>query len=381
MITELRNRKIKYLHIMIVNSAKHNGSVIRMINSREDVFQKEDHVFIVTDKELYNELKNYDNVYYDNTIITQKKSLQEYAKASDYIFFHSLNIKYSMLFHMTKKVTSKVIWIVWGHDIYRKKATTPKSIVKEMIYQCTKGLIKKYKVKQFSAIGVGFKYDIIEIRRKFGQKIRILPLLYGYEKDKKTYTDEIANEKLENNNKDVCKIMIGHCAYPFLNHIKIMNELKRFKDENILITLVLSYGDMEYAKQVEEFAIREFGKDKVEIIKDMMTDQQYLRYLKTIDICILDYKHQAALGNLWRLLYLEKKVYLNKDGILKLASDFEGAETYTVDLLPKLDFKEFSKKLDNPKACRKSAEFYMDEENILMMWKNTLREIENDTSK
>ena len=171
--------------------------------------------------------------------------------------------------------------------------------------------------------------------------------------------------------------MIGHCAYQFLRHIEIMDLLKKYKDENLLISLVLSYGDMEYARKVEEYAIQTFGNDKVEIIRKLMSPMEYIEYLNTVDICILDYKHQAALGNFWRLLYLEKKIFLNKDGILKLFANFEGAETYCVENIKNMNFEQFTKRLNDPQSCKKSVEFYIDENNILNMWKNSINELEN----
>ena len=53
MIKELENKKVKYLHIMIVNNAKHNNSIIKMINNKPDFFNKEDHIFIVANEDLY----------------------------------------------------------------------------------------------------------------------------------------------------------------------------------------------------------------------------------------------------------------------------------------------------------------------------------------
>lgn len=378
MIKELENKKVKYLHIMIVNNAKHNNSIIKMINNKPDFFNKEDHIFIVANEDLYKSIIKDDNVYFDENIIKKIKILKQYANQCEYVFFHSLNIKYTFLMSIPKRITNKIIWITWGHDLYRKAPKDIKQKIKEKIYSITKGKVKEHKVKKFYAIGVGFKYDIIEIKRKFGNNIKILPMLYGYEEGKKIYIDNIIKDKekkeIDNN---PYKIMIGHCAYQFLRHIEIMDLLKKYKDENLLISLVLSYGDMEYARKVEEYAIQTFGNDKVEIIRKLMSPMEYIEYLNTVDICILDYKHQAALGNFWRLLYLEKKIFLNKDGILKLFANFEGAETYCVENIKNMNFEQFTKRLNDPQSCKKSVEFYIDENNILNMWKNSINELEN----
>lgn len=107
MIKELENRNIKYLHIMIVNNAKHNNSVIKMINYKTDFFNKKDHIFIIANEDLYKNIIKDDNVYFDSNVIKDIKILKQYSKCCKYIFFHSLNIKYTYLMLMPKKLQIK----------------------------------------------------------------------------------------------------------------------------------------------------------------------------------------------------------------------------------------------------------------------------------
>lgn len=370
-----KEKKYRCVHIMIINSNVHNESIIKVISEIPE--EKNEHIYIIKDEKSYEYLKKYENVIFEKNIINNVKILIEYSKKCDYIFFHSLNVSIKYLLAIPKDVANRIIWVTWGHDIYRKEAITLKEKVKKIFYYLLKFPLKKYKVNQFFAIGVGFKYDIIQIKKEFGARIKILPLPYGYNKGKKEFIDTILNKSFEKKEKEY-KIMIGHCAYSFLNHIEIMKKILKYRNENIKISLILSYGDQTYANEVEKFAKENFSTNKLEIIKEKMSEKEYIEYLNSVDICILDFKHQAALGNLWRILYLKKKVFLSSNGILKLATNFEGAKTYDVEMLDKISYEELIKPVDDKESCRKCAEFYINEENYLNMWKNSLNELKNN---
>jgi len=117
----------------------------------------------------------------------------------------------------------------------------------------------------------------------------------------------------------------------------------KYRDENIIISLPINYGDMEYAKQIEDYA-RSLFKEKVEIINKYMPYTQYVKYILTVDCCILDYKHQSALGNIYLLLKNGTKLFLNKDWIIKLSLSLEAIETYNIEDIDDMSFDEFSKK-------------------------------------
>ena len=132
----------------------------------------------------------------------------------------------------------------------------------------------------------------------------------------------------------------------------------------------------EYAEKVKEEARRLFNEEKIEIIDKMMSKEEYLNYLSTVDVCLLDYKHQAALGNIYFLLYMGKKLFLNKDGIIKLFSTLENIETYNIDSINQMDYDEFSQEIKDITYGKQFAEFHINEKNYIKLWKNTIKELE-----
>lgn len=371
---------IKYLHVFVRAALNYNKSIVEMINDEKFGFNRNEHLFVMKAESNYEALKVYENVIYEGNIIEPSmKRFNEYAAKSQHIFLHSNELTYFELLHLRKATIRKIIWCVWGHDLYYmwQPINQVSGIYNKSkrfaanIYMYLRKRLRNTQNKKMMAIGIGFKYDALEIRKQFGQRMPILMLPYGYIPNKRNQIDMIKNTKEEHGDKRV-KIMIGHSAYKFLNHKVLLEKLTRFRNEKILISLVLSYGDMNYAKEIAEFAKEQFG-NQVEIISQSMPYEAYLHYLKTVDICILDYMHQSALGNVFRLLYLEKKLFLNEYGIIKTALTLEGVETYSVDNIDKMGFEEFIKPVEKPENAIRLSSYYVDEMFCVDMWKNTLK--------
>jgi hypothetical protein len=270
-----------------------------------------------------------------------------------------------------------MIWVVWGHDLYRKPACGVIPKARRFAGNLWRwDYLKNHKIRQFKAIGIGFKFDAIEVKRRFGSNMKILTTPYGLMPDMHNFKSVIDGTAKENasakhGNKPY-KVMIGHSAFPYLNHEKTVNQLKKFKDENILVSFPFPYGSPEYAGKIANFAIEIFGTKKVEIINERLPIEDYIKYLTSVDACVLE-QYQGGLGNFYILLYLEKKLFMNDAGILKMAADLEGIESYSTDNIDRMSFTEFSSPLSNGKRGKEFSELYIDGENFIRMWKNTLK--------
>jgi hypothetical protein len=114
---------------------------------------------------------------------------------------------------------------------------------------------------------------------------------------------------------ETINIQVGNSADPTNQHFEIFDQLENFKDQNIKVFTVLSYGNQDYAKQVIAEGEKKFG-DKFIGITKMMTFQAYLEFLSCIDIAIFNHKRQQGFGNAITLLGLGKKVYINQASTL-----------------------------------------------------------------
>lgn len=372
-------KRIKYLHVMTHPSMFFNGNVIDMINKNEDYFNSKDHLFLVEYNDIFEKYKKYSNVKVVPKIMTKNfRKFLEFSNKADYIFLHqNWFYDYIRLIFTPIKIRKKYIWCVWGHDLYTNlgKSRGVKENIKLLARKIGDTMIN-YEAKYYKGIGIGFKYDALEIKKRFRNKTKIFMCPYPIGIKLEEIDSILAEKKISNGEKNKPKkIMIAHSAHEYLHHKEMLDKLSIYKDENIIISLPLVYGNSEYAKDIEKYAKRIFEK-KVQVIKKRMNTKDYLRYITTVDVAIFDQVHQSGLGNLYYLLYMGKKLYLNKEGILKLAFLLEGSYIQTTDRLGLETYEKFIEENQRQERAKAYAEFIMNERNQLDMWKSTFDVLE-----
>lgn len=107
-------------------------------------------------------------------------------------------------------------------------------------------------------------------------------------------------------------IIIGNSATKENNHIEVFEKLEHLKNENIKIVCPLSYGDMNYAKEVIKIG-KEIFADKFEPITEYMKYEDYINFLGTFQVGIFNNNRQQGMGNINALLRRGKKVYIRSD--------------------------------------------------------------------
>lgn len=366
--------KIKYLHVMTHPAMFFNGNIIDTINLNNNYFNPEEHLFLVGYEDIFQKYKKYNNVVFVPKIMTKNYSkFISFSKKAQYVFLHQ-NWFYDFvrLIFTPIKIRKKYVWCVWGHDLYTNflSAKGTKEKIKLILRKIGDMLIN-YEVKYYKGIGIGFKYDALQVKSRFKNKSRILmcPYPVGLKLQEIDAAVEEVNDGIKNKNKPI-KIMVAHSAHQYLHHKEMLDKLAAYKNENIIISLPLVYGNMDYAKKIEEHA-RNIFADKVEILKKRMEPKDYIQYLTTVDIAIFDQIHQSGLGNLYYLIYLGKKLYLNKNGFFKLAFQLEGSYIDTTDKIGCETYENFIKENQSMERARAYAMYILNEKNQLEMWKST----------
>lgn len=337
-----------------------------MINENPRFFDKNEHLFIIANKNVYDDVKKYKNVKFDSSILDNHITIKKYAEQTSYIFLHeNQTIKLKTMLRLRRQVLNKIIWCVWGHDLY--EVYSNRGILRT-IKSKLKNRLRIHIANKFHAIGVGFRYDSKIAQTKY-KKPKIVYTPYGYVKNQKAEIDNVIKNAKSHR---YTRVMVGHSAYPFLNHKKILEKLSRYKNEDIRISLVLAYGDSTYAEEVKNYAYKIFDEEKIEIVTKTTSHQDYIKYLQSVDVCILDFPHQAALGNFYILCYMNKTFFLDKKGILRQAADSERIKTYLIEDLDTISFSQFKQKLIDNHAERNFGLYYIDDKNYLRIWKGTL---------
>ena len=292
-------KKVKFLHFFLHDGLGFVSKYTEMINTQSDFFDPAEHAFLTNQPRIYEQLKHFGNVFFAEDC----NCINKYGEYGDWLFIHALNLSYSQLFSIKKRYAKKIIWRTWGHDfkILEYKANKLKNIVKFVLnYLFCK------KVGQFYAVGCANQIDILRAQRYF-KNIKTFLIHYSFIKDQKETLEGIEKKAIKH---DTVRILVGHSGCRTDNHIEILKNLAVYKDDNITVVLVLSYGEKDYINNVITFAQKTFG-DKVEIINEHMPYFDYAKFISEIDVAVMDQTHSAALGNLRLLTFFKKKIYIN----------------------------------------------------------------------
>ena len=361
---------------MPIDSPIFNEEFISITNTSS---RESSHFFVL---KHYNEniLKNKNNCIIDKNMF-RVKNIKLLLGKYDFVVLHSNFFSKLEIMSFKTRHLKKMIWCVWGHDLY-KVDMVPKTVsLLIWVRNILKSVFKPYidrlirrRISKFAAVVIGYNADKIEIKNKYG-KIPILSGLYGsgyYKND----IDSILEEK-SNSTQESINILIGHNAFPYLKHEKYLNILQKYKNENIKIYLLLSYGYMDYAEKIANMALSLY-KNKVVVINAFMDKIEYLKLLSNIDIAIFDFEHQAAFGNLISLIYMKKKIYLSAQGIMSKGLRLENIIVYDCDDIGKIDYKDFVSH-DPTDYNTIYVEKLLDKEYIANQWNNVWGYFENNS--
>lgn len=153
---------------------------------------------------------------------------------------------------------------------------------------------------------------------------------------------------------------------PSNNHFEILEKLSKFKDMNIKLFCILSYGgNKEYNKKVIDKGIEVFN-DKFYPVLDFMKFDEYMNFLSSLDIAIFAHDRQQAFGNITSLLSMKKTVYLKEKVTTYQTLKEMGIEVRSFDKL--VDLEEFDENtLENN---RRIIEENFSEEMLIEQWEN-----------
>lgn len=335
--------KVKYIHILPVPSI-FSKELINAINNT-DIFIKDNHLFLVDENKIFDFSNHYQNVIQVKELKkNQIELINSIHESVKYIFIHFLDFKLS--YSIPDKVARKIIWRVWGDDLYYSSIT--RNTILSKIKGLTKNMIWNFKskptIRKFAGIGLADECDIYELRK---QKIDVPAFImpYSFHSTPESlnvsvnYSDEIIKKE-----RDEIFILIGHSANRELKHEAILNNLLRYRNEKIKLIIPLNYGNLEYSKYIARKA-QELFPSKVFIIEKKLPYESYVKIMNTVDCAIFDMKRQMALGNIYDLLYFGKPIFLNENNVIFQAMKDKNIVLYETKLLDSLNFDGFEKVL------------------------------------
>lgn len=355
---------MKYLHIFKNSNVIFSEPYIDFINSN---FNSKEHFFYIIGNDKRIKKTHWDNIYYV-TYLKYGSLIRKMQKAEKIILHGLSSPKLVVLLRMQPKLLKRCYWVVWGADLHYYKSR--KKTIKHNIYEH----FRRYIIKNFGHIVTlvddDFKVakEYYNIKGKYHHSSYINPINL-----------DLLNSLKKNGNinkKTTINIQIGNSADPSNNHLEVLNKISKYKDENIRIYLPLSYGNKDYALKIKKYG-EEIFKEKFIAITDFLEPEDYVKFLETIDIAIFANNRQQALGNIFALTYLGKKIYLRNDvSTWNYLNNQLKIKIFDYLMIEKNSFEDFIFFEENIKKENKNnIKEILDIKRIKLLWENIFKEI------
>ena len=99
----------------------------------------------------------------------------------------------------------------------------------------------------------------------------------------------------------------------------------------------------------------------------------YVKFLNKMDIAIFDGNMSYALGNISVLLLLKKKLFINRNGVIKEAFDEDSIPHKCVEEIDNMELADFIKGIEYPENMGDSMLPYS-RERVMRAWKAFFKE-------
>ena len=358
---EIREKKYRFLHIYFQHDFKFGPRLVKLLEDNFEDFH--DHLFVTRDIDIKNYFWNYENVVFDER--KYYKIINDYGKTAKLIILHSFFEPRGDIFRVKWSCIRKIVWRTWGHD--QKPLFGGSSLLKSVAGYVPNKLFARI-IRNFYGVGIGSICDKIAVNRLYGA-VNTIMLPYINSSDVGAIKQkELTPQKKEN---APVRVLLGHSALGYLNHIKMLEKLSAYLDNDILVIVPLAYGTEHNIKSIRS-CVEKINSNKIKLMLDYIPYEDYLFFLSTIDIAVFDQKSSAALGNIVVLAYFGKKIYLNKEGIIREEFEELGIEYGITDDIGKISFEEFSKKLSHPENGEKAYKYIADTKWAFRAWNELL---------
>lgn len=267
-------KKYKFVHLMF--NDKFNKPFVDFLNRS---FNPKEHLILC--KRFFNEFP-----FPEGENVIEIKSLKGLKFDSvKKIICHSLfdNELVDYLYTHKEILKNKAYWVIWGGDLYEAPRDEKNDYVRKNFCGYLNDVDKHFAIK------------------KYGMQGKFYPMFYSFPISKKTLDDTKKQQK------EYLQIQINNSCDK--STIEMLETLSKFKDENVMITTVLSYGNIRYKQEIIQKG-KEIFADKFNYLDTTLSPKEYAQQLATNDILILNQDRQQGFGNILASLYLGAKVYI-----------------------------------------------------------------------
>ena len=236
------------------------------------------------------------------------------------------------LFIYGKKIWEKTYMQFWGGDFYKynhEKLNLKQRLRKFLLCRCIN--------KSAGVINL-IPYEYEEMEKILGIKgishfVAAVPGNPKKEIDFERYRKEPLND-------GICRILVGNSATRENHHEEIFNLLSKYIGEKIEVYCPLSYGNQGYKEEVIELGKRILG-GVFHPLTEYMPRQEYIEFLHSCNVGIFNNNRQQAMGNIYILAQMGKKIYIRDDTSMWKYFKSIGYKFFTINDLKTNTFLEF----------------------------------------
>ncbi|KEJ92147.1 hypothetical protein EH55_05270 [Synergistes jonesii] len=347
------NKHIKYLYIFF--GTPHTlGGYWKMVDSRADAA---DHKYLILrEKSILRyvpELAERDDILYlcEGGKLKKARYLYRLFSNADNIIIHGMFIGTLpvAILALFRKFHKKLAWIEWSGDIWLWKRD--ENCLKDKIINKLNHRIRE--VIPYIVMTAPTDEERFKSEFKTGAKCVYIALPTRRNGNSNDAIDAVRPPQKPEDSP--IRIQIGHNMFQFNNHIKILDSLKKFADEDIEIFIPMAYGDSglngqyggwEYVNMVKKKASRLFG-EKLDLLTRVIPLDEYTAKLWNVDIAIFGSERICGAANIYMLIYMGKKVFLpGTSEYYKFFVD-KGIKVFDTNKISEMTYEEFIKPVEN----------------------------------
>ncbi len=329
-------RKCKYVHIMY--NDKFIAPFVDFMNRN---FNPDEHLFLCM--HIYTQFpfpngKNVVKIRHLSGIDLSHKNIKQ-------VICHSLFVPgiVEYLYKHQDVLQTKAYWCMWGGDLYNAPRDAVNDFVRKNFYAYIGLIDREYALNKYG------------MRDNFHGACYIFPTLFG--------NDDVNVTKQSN----PIRIQVNNSADD--STLEMLDVLSKFRDQDIEIYTVLSYGKMEYRDQIIARGTELFG-DKFNYLGDYLAPDEYKEFVKKNHILILNQNRQQGVGNTILNIQYGNKVFIRGDvSTYKYLNDVDGVKIFDSRRIGNMTFDEFIRN-DYVAQNRKNIRNHTDESVIAQRWRN-----------
>lgn len=255
------------------------------------------------------------------------------------------------LYKHRKLLKNKCYWMIWGGDLYN----APRDIKNDYVRRHFYGYISDT------------DGDVDVAKNKYNS--------HPVKTHDAGYTFPITKEMIaaaKRIDHDYVAIQINNSADD--STLEMLDILSKFRDENIKIRTILSYGKTQYNDEIMKKARAIFG-DKFEYLDSYMAPAEYAQYMAQNDILILNQNRQQGLGNSFATLTLGGKLFIRSEITTYMHFNSKGIKVYDTNEIKNMDFKQFVEYPANiKKNNQENAKMFFEDSYLKKLWQPVFEE-------